>query len=1242
MFRLVLSFFLAFFTFVLGMVVSGSAFADEVPVKELQGEIMITKSEEKAIEQLNHLLKKYRGTKLEPGLVFRQGELYMRRAKSARFFEMNTDSEAVVRFTPRVLKSTGSIKYVQKAVDAYESIQKKHPKFEDIDVVLFNNAFARQQIGQTDAAAALYRRLLAEEPHSPLVPDAHLALGEIFYDRRKFDEARVEFAKIQNYPESRVFPYGIYKLAWSYYNLRDTESGLKALEDVALYGKKVRESGGNPKLDLRREALNDIVLFYSELYKGDRALKYFQKIADEGEIGFLLVKLARIYRTHGRHQEFQDVLLAIIDTYPNSVDRPQAHYDLIEFHEEQKQRRRALVQLKQLSDICDPEGRWMRQNSAKSGEEESPGKRCLRLFFSHATTLATRWHQLWLKDKKAGDLAEVAEEAYLLYLYHSNGENKFVQARYGYAELLFAREKFRPASNNYEKVALSAHEPKLKHDAYYGALVALEKDVKGKWDDRDEALMRGLIDGYTKAFPKGEHVRELAFTKAFVAYDKGRMQEAEPQLFDLASGSVQDPRTQKAQDFYLDILNIKKDYKGIKERALAFSKSTTEKSRKDKLQKIHEEAYFKEVEALEESKQLEAAVKLYRSFADANPTSALADKALLNAARLQIDLGLLAASADTYVTIYKTMPQSPGAIEALSKAAQTYEFVGELGKAASVLEELVKLDPKSEEKWRQVAADFHLLTGDYSKARIHYTQLLQSKDPAQISHAYDSLWAVEERSGNKLGLRKLRQAILDKGIQPAASLLHLEELEAVFQQKDYTLAFRKASDILRMEKASKKALSKARFIQAQILGSEFQSQSVQAKPERIALVLGMKTEKLEKAQKAYQSALNYGDPQVAVESIRQTAFLYDHYAKSIRKIQLPEDLDKKDAALLMAEFEKLALPMEEKVVDTLAQALNQAKRLKLRDGVIARIQMDIHRANLQPAEDTLGAVEVPPALALSVPSSEKNPVAGLVMNDIKAGRCKSPVAETKDFSDLSEQANFCARDQKWNEVVKLARKMFEVRPKSPWPAYYMSLAAEAEGARDRALWMIELALRKDARQGIVHFQKSRLLWAGSSYTEAVDTLEEAVKLSPDLVDAHLFLAQVDFRDQIYAKAAQSFLAVQSQRPRNPIALSGLTECRIQARDGMGAMEFAKKAVDAFPEQANFHLREAFIYENLLGLPQQALDVYKRVEKLYTNRKLRGEIRLNLVEKVKSLEDSLRKPSAVADTKQQDEKRGAKK
>lgn len=99
-------------------------------------EVLVTKNEAQAMQQLNKLLNKYRGTPLEAGLLFRKAELFVRQSKSARFFEFNRSHENLLTLIPKSSKSGSAKSKIESAVDIYEQIERRFPNYADLDLVL--------------------------------------------------------------------------------------------------------------------------------------------------------------------------------------------------------------------------------------------------------------------------------------------------------------------------------------------------------------------------------------------------------------------------------------------------------------------------------------------------------------------------------------------------------------------------------------------------------------------------------------------------------------------------------------------------------------------------------------------------------------------------------------------------------------------------------------------------------------------------------------------------------------------------------------------------------------------------------------------------------------------------------------------------------------------------------------------------------------------------------------------------
>lgn len=931
-------------------------------VKALKAELLVSSSEQKAIEQVKKLIRRHKGSPIEPELYFRLAELHMRRAKTDRFFEINRQSETIVNLVPRIVEKASSKKTAEEAVATYDYIQKNFPHFHQMDLVIFNNAFARQGLGQDKKAEQLYWQLIKDYKKSPLVPDSHLAVGEINFDRGNFKYALEHFDAIKNYSDSKVYPYGLYKAAWAHYNMRDAEAGLKKLEEVVTYGKYVADNHIESRLDLRKEALFDMTLFFEDVYPAKDAFTFFRKQAGELDVAPTILKLAKLYDRHSRYREMQVVMDDFIRYLPKSSLIPSIRNELAWNYENMKMRDQAIAELNKLSTVCQPSSEWMKTQGDQASQSKAYAE-CSAMFNESSLKFAGKWLKIWKKNPAFGEFADSAEKAFALYLSRNPSGKDAGEARFAYAELLFQRQKFRQASTEYALVskAGATSSVAISHDASYAALLSLEKAVGEKWNDADEKSFHELATSYTKNHPKGKYRLDIEFKLALIAYEKERYAEAAPLFLRLGQDYPRTEKGQKSQDLYLDILNIKKDYKGLTQYAQELLKTESSDSRRQKLSKIYEESYFLQIQKMEDEKKFAEAIQSYKAFIKANPNSALVEKALWNSMQLQFKTMDYWGGAQAAVEYYDRYPQSKEGTNALLKAAQTYESTAQLEEAAQVLMKLTKADPKNENKWLVLAADFYLLSGRFAHAKKAYLELAKLPDEKIRAHTLEKMALIEKTYGTADGHKNVLKEISRSGVEPQASYARIQLLEQLYSSGQASEAFSEAKKIVGSS-APTFALAKARFIQARILEDEFISQSLKSKVDRIGLVLAIKTEKLDKVQKAYQSAIRYGDAKVSVDSLQRLSNCYSHYVKALKEMSVPAGLSAAEATEFKAELERLAVPLEEKGVETLAQAVTTAKKFKLYDGTVAKMQKELNRANLKKVDEYEIQVGTPAAV----------------------------------------------------------------------------------------------------------------------------------------------------------------------------------------------------------------------------------------------------------------------------------------
>lgn len=924
-------------------------------LKALKTEMLVTNAESKALAQLNMLLKKYKGTPLEADLRLRLAELYMRRSKTERFFEMNrSSSSTLVRFLPPAAKTASSKSAIHSAIDVYEKIARDFPRYAKIDLVYFNNAFARQQIGQQVEAERLYTLVIQRYPNSPLIAECHLATGEIEFDRHKFDVALEHFVAIQQFPNSKVYPYGIYKGAWSLYNLKRNQEALKGLEKVVAYGKMVEEKGMDARLDLRKEALADMTIFFEDVMTAANAYTYFMAQAKKEEVASLLLRLSELYQRHSRHEDRKVLLLDFIRKLADVDELPEAYDALVHNYEDMRNRPEAVSALKSFDNVCD-----------HRTDKPELAKKCVQLISETTLSLGGKWLRTWKKNQTYTEFADAAEKAFEIYLRRASPSHDKSESRYAYAELLFQRKKFREASAQYEIVANEMIKEPMGHDAAYAGLLSLEKAVGEKWSSQDEAHFKMSANFYVNHFPKGKYRLDVEFKVALIAYEKERYDDAAPIFLRLGREFSGQEKGLRAQDLYLDILNIKKDYAGLKSYSSGLLKGAKDTTRVVKLQKIYRESYFIEIQKMEEKGDLIHATVEYKKFAKDNMASDLAHKAWWNAMALEYKAANYSAAAASAESYYDLFPKTTQALEALLKAAETYESMGQLAPAARVLLKLAAVDLKNALKWKTLAADFLALSHDMVAAMKLYQELrAQKEDMKTASYAQDKILIMQKQTLTPAEYWRVLEGIAKGHLQPQASLAKAELVERTFKSGEANKAFAEAKDVLNMgETAALSAKARARLIQAQVLEDEFVKSSVKAKVDRLALVLAIKTEKLEKAQAGYQAVIRYGDPKTTVFALTRLAACYTHFVQALKTMPAPEGMSPAEDEQFRGEVRRLSIPLEEKGVDTIAQALDAAKKMKLYDGTVARLQAELDQMNMK-NHDRLSVEFQKPAIAL--------------------------------------------------------------------------------------------------------------------------------------------------------------------------------------------------------------------------------------------------------------------------------------
>lgn len=299
--------------------------------------------------------------------------------------------------------------------------------------------------------------------------------------------------------------------------------------------------------------------------------------------------------------------------------------------------------------------------------------------------------------------------------------------------------------------------------------------------------------------------------------------------------------------------------------------------------------------------------------------------------------------------------------------------------------------------------------------------------------------------------------------------------------------------------------------------------------------------------------------------------------------------------------------------------------------VLAAVMTACSSAPVAPTAKKVNTVEVQRKYASQIDSS--------FVGEKKFENCptQKQIDTDKNWKSLMEKANGCINKAQWSMVEAIGEKISQVEPDAPWGAYYLSVASENRGHTERAMWMIDLALKKASDVGVLRYQKGRILWKQQFYKEAIAEMQKSIDLDKNIKDAHLFLGQIYLRELDFKRAQNHFEQVLLKESRNHQAMFGLASCYIELDNSKEAISVLDRAIANFPRVLDFRLQEVYVYENLTKETAIALAKYKQLQSLMAQKKVEGTLPFDITQKIKTLEEVTQKTRQLASQKSSDKK-----
>lgn len=831
---------------------------------------------------------------------------------------------------------------------------------------LFTLGFLLTQM-QSENAVLYFERLVSRFPKSEFVPDSYLALGEHFFSKNQFDKALGFYQKVLAYKGKPAYNYAVYKLGWTYFNLRpslggDVQKNLsKSLAAFRLVVKLSEDPRADKRLkSLRKEALKDLVLVFAEIGDINSAQKYYESLGEPELYFTLLERLAWQNSEAGNFANSVAIYQRLITEGPTQARLPVFYARIAELQEKQNQRPSLIKTLGVMSQALAKDGVWNKENAASTEAVDLRNKTLSK----ELRSWAERFHIEAQKNKRETSFDD-ALAAYTLYLGNFGELPESYSAHFYRAEILVHKGKLIEAAESYMKSASLDEKHSIKgrftRDALLNAITSLDltlaKGVAPKLPEAGHATQKipltalhakvvEAIDTFTRMFPTQPETLQLSHRAANILYAFGDYGESNVRWTSLAK---RHPASKEVLDGARLVVKVHVDGKAWKE-AIAECRKFLEipgvKSAKlgEELTTVLKGSLFQRALALEKQESRSEAADLFLAYHQEFQNDTDAPKALFNAANNKFKIGKMDEAISTLRILIAQYPRSELSPNVLYLIASSYDGLGQFAESAASYEQLVVDSPKhaaAPEALMRATAQ-RIATGEFELA-IKDAQRFVSLFPTHKD--MPDAWLLAGKAYTKLNNHEKAAKTYAQGAESVARttaasgvLLYGLAAESAHKHGNIQEASRHVGVGLSLAQASAGKLKGNQAADAaegvRLLGlTQVAMLDVQLSVVfQKSITDGMKlTEQFSKirdeiqvlAQK-YVTVAKFGNAEAGIGALYRVAEMQEFLANILLRAPVPKEAKPQEVEQFKSTLERVALPLQEEATNLYMTAWQKA------------------------------------------------------------------------------------------------------------------------------------------------------------------------------------------------------------------------------------------------------------------------------------------------------------------------------
>jgi cellulose synthase operon protein C len=909
----------------------------------------------------------------KPGLFFRRGELKWEKSKEYFFKSQEASTQA-----DEDKFAAESKKYQLEAISDYKRVVSDYPGYDRTDEVLYYLGVSLIEVQRNEEASDYYKRLIKDYPQSPYVPDAWLAIGEYFFDKADLERALKAYKKAEEFTESTVYGFAVYKQGWCYINQGAWDNAMDRFRRVIKYADEQVKGGNKARLSLRKEAQKDYVRAYANVGEGRAAKADFIKVGGKDNYRQMLETLGNLYVDQGKHKDVIALFQDLIKDQPDSTRNAVFQGRVVEAASRLGNKKYTVTESRQLTKIFLRIKKLSVETTNKEKKEEVDKDLRAATEVSEGTIrrLATSYHQEAIKTKNE-DLYGLAMELYSDYLSLFPETVYAYDMRFFYAELLYKLEEFERAAEQYTYVVemrpdpnetdpqkkprflLQAAEEAVR--SYDNVVQDMDKKTPPKVTGVDPVAIPELktklikaCELYLKYVPTGPRVVEIRYKMARIYYTYNHFEQAAPAFTEIVRKQPKHEVAVYAANLVLDIYNGLKDYDTLEKLAREFYdiRDLGDAEFKRGVRRIIEATTFKMIEAQEKNKDYIAAAEAYMAFIKEFPESEYVEQSVYNAAVNYDKGGKLDRAIQTRRFLIEKFPKSPLVPTVLYNIAESYERVSDFEKAAAEYELFVSRYSNDKR-----AQDALFNAGIYRRTLLQYNKAnedfnLYLKTYPNVPEATQVMFTLCEMVEERRDWSRAEACYFDyykknRAKDPDRWLMSQYKRGLIFRDKTkYKKGADEALDDFKKQASRKmkdspkdfrdkmpkvnEALALIGLDEAQVEFGEYKRMNFKS-PENVKAFkksLDDKAAKLKTVKKTFEGIIvTYKDAETTLAALYYMAEGLRDFIRAFNETPLPKGLTEDQKALYKEELKAQTLPFEEQAIEAYKACVKKANDL---------------------------------------------------------------------------------------------------------------------------------------------------------------------------------------------------------------------------------------------------------------------------------------------------------------------------